>query len=255
MNNNLFVFGCSYATGEELLLDRLGEIDGYRISTANDPRKFFKRLEKEKRLEEYESVKQLQKEIAWPQLLANKLKLKCVNLAESGNSLDKMLFQLYKEIYKGNITKDDKIIISLTKATRNAKFDGDVDSFQLPSLYWPVTSLLGVKDSGDFTTVFNKETDKALLEWFTNDRIVWDYIKNLQAIKNIGQFFNLHVVPTMKNDINPKIELLKKVYNDCSNGFLTDKGLDDFSQGRLAWGHPDKEAHIKFAEHLYELLR
>lgn len=255
MSNRLFVFGCSYATGEELLLDRLGELDDYRISTSNDPRKFFKRLEKEKRLDEYESIKQLQKQIAWPQLLADKLRLECINLAESGNSLDKMLFQLYSEIYNNNITPSDTIIISLTKSTRNAKFDSTVESFQLPSLYWPIDSLLGVKDSGDFVPVFNKDTDKALVQWFTDDRIMWDYVKNLQAIKNIAQFFNLHIVPTMKNDVESNIDLINTIYNDCKKGFITDKGLDDFSEGRLAWGHPDEIAHIKFAEHLHELLR
>lgn len=255
MSNKLFVFGCSYATGEELLMHRLGELDAYRISTADDPRKFFKRLELENRQDEYEEIKLLQKEIAWPKQLSDKLNLNCVNLAESGNSFDKMLYQIYEQVYHGNISKEDTIIVSLTKTTRNAVFDNKVESFQLPSLYWPVKSLIGVKDTGDMKPVIDEKTDIALLQWFTDDRILWDYVKNLQAVRALKENFNLHIVPAMKNNIKTNIPLIEKLYQDCANDFLTDKGLDDFSNDRLAWGHPDQVAHDKYAEYLYDILR
>lgn len=254
MNKKLFVFGCSYATGEELLMHQLKDIDQYRFETRQDPRKFFKKLSIENLEQTYEQIKEDQKKIAWPQLLADRLGYDCVNLAESGNSLDKMLFQLYEQIYQGNIDQEDIVIVSLTKATRNAVFDTTVESFQLPSLYWPVKTLLGVKDTGDMKPVISEETDKALITWFTDDRVLWDYIKNLQAIKNISQFFNLHIVPAMKNDIKSNIPLLQKIYEDCSKGFLTHTGLDDCSEGRLAWGHPDAVAHEVYSKVLYKEL-
>ncbi len=166
-----------------------------------------------------------------------------------------MLFQLYEEIYKGNITKQDTIIISLTQLTRNAYINKTIEAFQLPSLMWPTKSLIGVADTGDYKPVINARTDEALIDWFTDDRILWDGIKNLQAFKNVKQFFNLHLVPAMSYDVKTNIELLKEIYEDCSKGFLTNKHLDDFSTIRHAWGHPDITAHNKYADHLYEILR
>lgn len=253
--NNLFVYGCSYATGEELLAHELGSLDDYRIATADDPRKFFKRLEKEHAVEQYEEIKRRQYKLAWPQILADKLGLECLNRAESGNSLDKMLYQLYEDIYQENISEADTVVISLTKATRNAVFNKTVESFQLPSLYWPVKTLMGVKDTGDMSPVINEDTDKALLEWFTDDRVAWDFIKNLQAIKNISQFFNVKIIPCMHNNIVTSIPLLTHIYHDCNKGFITDKGLDDFAESNHAWGHPTQSAHTRYAEHLYEILR
>lgn len=249
----LFVFGCSYATGEELLAHKLIELDDYRVSTAKDPRKFFKKLEQHNLTDKWEEIKKEQKLIAWPQLLADKLALECINLAESGNSLDKMLYQLYNEIYNGNVSKNDIILFSLTKATRNATFNKTVDSFQLPSLHWPVKTLLGVTDSGDTTSVINKNADRALLDWFTDERVLWDYIKNLKALESIS--FNLYTIPSMKNNFNTTNDLLERIYDDCSQNFITQKSLDDFGTERLAWGHPGKTAHQLYAEHLYEILR
>lgn len=249
MKHRLFVFGCSYATGEELMLHQLGDIDNYRISTSKDPRKFFKKLEEENLQDKYEKIKQDQKRIAWPQLLADKLNYDCINLAESGNSLDKMVFQFFKE--QENISNDDLVIMSLTKASRNAYFNSSVESFQLPSLLWPVKSLLGVKDTGDVKPVISKETDQALLEWFTDDRIVWDFIKNLKILENT----QANIVPAMSDEFKTTIPILEIMINKSKEKFITNKGLDDFCVERHAWGHPTLDAHIKYADHLYEILR
>ena len=132
-----------------------------------------------------------------------------------------MLYQIYQEIYSGNITDKDLIIVSLTKASRNAYFNGDVESFQLPSLYWPSSSLIGIKDTGDAKPVINEKTDMALLDWFTDDRIAWDFLKNLQALKNIKHFFDLEIIPAMSNNLTTKLPVLSKIYEDCQKGFLT----------------------------------
>jgi len=250
MNNKIFVFGCSYATGEELLMHHLGELDSYRIQTAHNPRLFFKKLKQQQNLKNlYEKIKDDQKNIAWPNLLARKLGYECVNLAESGNSLDKILYQLFEEQEK--IGKNDITIISLTKPTRNAVFDKTVNSFQLPSLHWPVKSLLGVKDNGDVEPVINPKTDKALLDWFTNDRIAWDFIKNLKLLTGT----DAKIIPSMTINIDTTFKLFRNIYEECAQGFITTKSLDDFSKYRHAWGHPDADAHKKYAEHLYEILR
>lgn len=255
IKSKIFTFGCSYATGEELLIHELADLNEYRLSTADDPRKFFKQLEDKQLNNQYTEIKEKQKLIAWPQLLADKLGYTSVNLAESGNSLDKMLFQLYEQIENNAITKDDIILISLTKSSRNAFFNETVKSFQLPSLYWPVNTLMTVDDVSDMKPVINKKTDQALLEWFTDDRIAWDFIKNIQAFENLKTSFNLYILPVMNTNISTTLPVLTKMYNTSMSKFLTDKGLDDFSFKRLPWGHPEEDAHVKYAGHLYEILR
>lgn len=255
--NKLFVFGCSYATGEELLMHELGTVDEFRKATAKDPRKFFKKIKELNLQSKYKEIKERQKKFAWPQILADKLDYQCVNLAESGNSLDKIVYQLYKEILEDNISKDDIVIISVTKLTRNAIFKKDsVESFQLPSLYWPVENLIGATDDGDFKPVINEQTDKALLDWFTDDRVIWDFVKNIQTLKNIKNSTNLkiHFVLAIKDNTTATSKTLKDIHNLTLTDFLTYHTLDDCSPGRLAWGHPTQEAHQKYAEHIYGLL-
>ena len=139
MTNKLFAFGCSYATGEELLMHHLDDVDQYRIKTASDPRKFFSMLDKDPNLIlKYNDIKIEQKKISWPNILSNLLELECVNLAESGNSLDKIVWQIYQEYHSKNIKDNDIVIVSLTKSTRNLYFSDTPESFQLPSLLWPI---------------------------------------------------------------------------------------------------------------------
>jgi len=248
MNSKLYVFGCSYATGEELLCHEL-PIDDYRIKFANDPRKFFYKLETLTLQDKYEEIKIRQKQLSWPNLLADKLGVECINLSESGNSLDKIVYQVLENNYKFN--KRDMIIVSLTKPTRNAVFDSTVESFQLPSLMWPVKTLMGVKDTGDVKPVIDKDTDKALLKWFTNDRVAWDFVKNIQVLEKL----DVCIVPAMKDTFTTSMLTLQRLFNSSKEKFLTQSTLDDFCQQRHAWGHPDKEAHEKYAEHIYGLLR
>jgi len=249
MSNRLFVFGCSYATGEELLLHELGYLDRYRIQTANDPRLFFKKLKETNSEHLYENVKRRQKEIAWPNLLAKKLNYECINLAKNGNSLDEITFQVLQQ--QSHIREKDLVIVSLTKSTRNAVFNKTVESFQLPSLVWPLKRLIGVKDIENSKYVINKQTDKALLDWFTDDRIAWDYLKNLKVLETT----QAKCVLAMNNSLDTSFDLFKDLYKGIEENFLSKKGLDDFSINRHCWGHPEKEAHKKYAEHLYEILR
>lgn len=239
--NKLFVFGCSYATGEELLLGDLMPID------SSDPHKFFDKIKKLNLELKYQNIRLLQKNLAWPQLLANRLGRTCINKAESGNSLDKMLYQF---LTCTEITESDIVIISLTKPTRNAKFNGSVESFQLPSLYYGVDSLIGVDQLGGNRFVFDKNTDKALVNWFSDDRILWDFIKNIEVFRSR----NVYIVPAMSFDINASQEL-KDMYNNLTESYVTHKSLDDFTDHYMPWGHPNGQAHTDYADHLYEIFR
>ena len=96
LNNikRIIVFGCSYATGEEILYHELGsEIEELRKSSADDPRIFFNAVEKNNLTEQIKQIQHNQFDHAWPTKLAALLGVECVNLAESGNSMPTMIWQ------------------------------------------------------------------------------------------------------------------------------------------------------------------
>jgi len=258
MKPKLYVFGCSYSTGEELLLDEIQQLNQLRLDTAHDPRIFFHALEKDIELSrQYQLLIDKQKILSWPNLLAGMMDIECVNLAESGNSLDKMLYQISITEFNSN----DVIIVALTNPYRSMYFSDTAKSFQLPSLVWPVKDrLLGVSVNGNLDYVIGKEEDKAVLKWFNDDRVMWDQIKNLSMLGYLQKSLNLFVVPAMSRKTfelkNYNCPVLPGLYNDLEKTLcITDKNLDDFILTRMPWGHPDKLAHSAYAEHCYEILR
>ena len=87
----IVVFGCSYATGEELLYNQLDD-ELIAVRSRVDPREFFNLIESSAIYQEqYISVIERQYALAWPAKLATLMNVECVNLAESGNSMQKML--------------------------------------------------------------------------------------------------------------------------------------------------------------------
>lgn len=257
MKPRLFVFGCSYCTGEELLLDEIKDLNQLRISTANDPRIFFSNLKKDKKLlDQYQDIVMKQKELSWPNLLASRLGIDCVNLAESGNSLDKIIYQISTTKFNPN----DFVIVALTNPFRGLYFDQEPKSFQLPNLFWSIKDrLLGVKKNGDIDYVIGKEEDRAILKWFNDDRILWDQIKNISVLGFLKNNLNLVIVPAMsRKDFNlkPYNNCLLQTYDDLENKLLSiSRSLDDFTKNRMPWGHPDRSAHESYADHCYEIFR
>lgn len=258
MKPRLYVFGCSYCTGEELLLDEISELHQLRLDTADDPRIFFNALEKNKDLShQYTAIQHRQKQLAWPNLLAELMDMECVNLAESGNSMDKILYQ----ICMTKFAEDDTIIVGLTNPYRSMYFDDTANSFQLPNLIWPIKDrLLGVAGNGNFDHVLGKEEDKAILKWFNDDRVLWDYIKNLSMLESLQQHLNIFVVPAMSRKTfelkTYNVPGLTNLLDDIEKRLsITEKNLDDFVENRMPWGHPDSAAHKKYACFCYEILR
>ena len=76
MNNikRIIVFGCSYATGEELLYDELDQELILIRKNNKDPRKFFNAVENNITYrKQYVDIIKRQYALAWPQTLADKL--------------------------------------------------------------------------------------------------------------------------------------------------------------------------------------
>lgn len=263
LNNikRIIVFGCSYATGEEILYHELGsEIEELRKISANDPRIFFNAVEKNNLTERLKQIQQNQFDYAWPAKLASLLGVECVNLAESGNSMPKMIWQFLN--YQDNILETDLVLFSQTKAERNLFFREFPMSFQITSINGPIkNTLLGISETGNVSSVINEKVDTALMSWFNDDRIVWDFISALHSISYFKQSYNVFLVPAMTTSdvhLQPYNKILfEKQLQNFDSLYLGCKYMDSFREGpqdNLLWGHPSEAVHDKFAQHLYSVL-
>ena len=250
----IVVFGCSYATGEELLYDEL-DTELIAVRSRADPRDFFNLIESSAIYQEqYTSVIRRQYNLAWPAKLAELMNIECVNLAESGNSMQKMLWQFLN--YKEHLTDTDLVIFSQTKPDRNVFFNDMPASFQIAS----ILGLIGVGKNGNASTVIDCNTDKAMLKWFTDDRIIWDDLMVLMSIGYFKNTYNLRVVPAMRSS-EYKLKEYNTMFDDTfkelqSQLFLGNKTMDDFKgSDSLLWGHPTLAVHEQYANYLFSELQ
>ena len=265
MNNikRIIVFGCSYATGEELLYDELDQELILIRKNNKDPRKFFNAVENNITYrKQYVDIIKRQYALAWPQTLADKLNVQCVNLAESGNSMQSMIWQFLD--YRDNISASDLVIFSQTKPDRNMFFKDRPRAFQISSVLNSEEGLIGVADNGNAAVVMDPATDKAILKWFTDDRIVWDELMALMTIAYLKTQYNIRVVPAVGHSdcyraYNFK-EYNKSVFNNTFNLLKDDTlllgrySMDYYKQQQgdnLLWGHPAKRVHDVYADYLY----
>ena len=268
MNNikRIVVFGCSYASGEELLYDELDEELLLVRKNNKDPRAFFNKVESNDLYQlQYADVIKRQYDIAWPKILADKLNVECINFAESGNSMQKMLWQFLN--YRDNITDTDLVIFSQTKPDRNMFFKDKPRAFQIASILSSEEGLIGVADNGNAAVVMDLETDKAILKWFTDDRIVWDELIILMSISYLKKFYNIRIVPTVGYS-DCYLEYNFKEYNNSvfsetfgllkqDNLLLGRYSMDYYKQqegDNLLWGHPSERVHKIYAEYLFKEL-
>lgn len=265
----LVVFGCSYANGEEILYHELGnDLSDLHISTKNDPRIFLDKVKSNSESQKkYEEIKVRQLEKAWPKKLADRLNVPCLNFSESGNSMQRMLWQLLVKIKKKEIFNTDLILISQTKPERNFYFRDDRDvSFQISSANGPIKNqILGISKDGNLENVLSESFDKTMIQWFNDERIYWDFIMTLMALKSLQTDLNLFVVPTMTCSFDIDfVDYTENFFKDSyqqlldSDLFLVSKNLDNFMQDKtemLPWGHPGETVHERFADYLYNEIR
>jgi hypothetical protein len=255
----IVVFGCSYATGEELLYD---ELDSNLVSIRNnspDPREFFNAIESDSVYrEQYADVIKRQYDLAWPATLARLLDVECVNLAESGNSMQKMLWQFLN--YRDKIIDTDLVIFSQTKLDRNVFFKDKPMSFQMASILDSSEGLIGVADNGNASVVIDTDTDKSILKWFTDDRIVWDDLMVLMALGYLKNFYNIRIVPAVRYPLYNLKEYNKDLFGNTydllkqSDLLLGVNSIDSYREDKLLWGHPSKQVHDLYANYLFKEL-
>lgn len=265
MIKRIVVFGCSYCTGEEILYHELGdEFDYLHRSTADDPRIFFNKIEKNNLSNSLKSIQKKQMHLAWPKKLSDLLGVECLNLAESGNSMQKMLWQFLNLMHQGKIQKDDLVLFGQTKFERGLYFREFPMSFQVATANGPgLNKILGISDNGGVSEVMHENLDQAIMHWFNDDRLVWDFLMVLNCLSQWKNKFNLFVVPAMslnQSDLKSyNRELFDSLLKNFENSdlYLTKKGLDHFKQNNneyLPWGHPKEIVHDRYAQHLKEVI-
>lgn len=267
LNNikRIVVFGCSYCTGEEILYHELNEeLHKLYRNTSSDPRIFFDKIEKDNLVQDLCAIQKKQMCLAWPKKLSIMLGIECLNLAQSGNSMQKMLWQLLSQYNQGNILETDLVLVAQTKAERGLYFKESPMSFQISTANGPALSkLLGISSSGGVTQVMGEKLDSAIMHWFNDDRISWDFLMVLNCLAYWKNKINLFMVPAMCLS-NSDLQIYNRnlfafLQNDLNhaNLYISQKGLDDFSTSDtdyLPWGHPKEEIHQKYALHLAEVI-
>jgi len=257
----LLVFGCSYSSGEEILYHELGkDLEILRKNTTHDPRIWLDKIDSSGKGKQLEEIKKRQLEHAWPAKLAKLLDIECLNFSKGGNSLQNMLWEFLNFEHTYGINEDDIILFSRTKAERNVYFgEGYPMAFQIASASGPeMGRILGVTKSGNVTTVITPEADNAIIGWFNDDRITWDYINFLQSFALLRRTHFMFLVPSMKlSTVNLQSynkDLFNSLILEHTDMLIGTRDIDSFTEGpydKLLWGHPKEIVQERFAQHLY----
>jgi hypothetical protein len=239
--DRIVAFGDSMVEGVELL--------DHTLPIANLKRKMdvydWHNLIWEKDLiDQHLKNKEETKKLSYLAQLASLLKKNFINYGIGGNSLESIYWQM---LYDFKPEPTDLILIGLPPLERLWKFinpecyDGNVH------LGW---------------TESYKEYGDTLVDWYSEPRLVFEYIKCLSAIRDYKNSIHSHVyvIPqwqTLKYITSNLSEDWKKPLTDVisqlyySNLFISQKPLMDFSWvTRLEHGHPTLSAHVKMAQYI-----
>jgi hypothetical protein len=167
---------------------------------------------------------------AWPQLLANKLHLECVNCSRPGNSCK----GIWNDIVSENLTSADIVIVMWTHASRWCIIRDD-----------EIEDIAFYMDSPTSNTYYKTYYDKQDANIDLNLRMshVSMYlnskdIKNYHAVYKDTDFQRIEFNTANIIDTVPSLNNLKLKYP---------KGSDN--------KHPGEQAHAEFADNLFEKLK
>lgn len=261
--NRIVAFGCSFTAGTELLDDRLNP---YFVDLKNklDAYQWWEKLKKDpEQMKLQLELRKQEPNYAWPAHLASYLGIDFVNYAQPGNSNELMCWQIEKRFESGEITEDDLVLIGTTGTQRSMFFSNNYPE--------PVPFLLSNIES------YKVELSDQITKYFTDDRLLWNYYRDLKSFESIKQKINgrLFVVPmehirtelclwpstyaygtyrvaSLENALFFN-KIISQLYN--SQLFATiDCCLYDFHSEKtiLPHGHLNEDAHRSFAEQLYK---
>ena len=254
----LVAYGCSYTQGDEILDETY--IPGAEELKRTQGRNAFwiafgKKYPKLRRV----SYNELGKLHAWPQHLANKIGLPCINRAYPGNSIHNIIYNIEQDLAHGNILDTDLVIIGIPSSDRVVYIDnaGKADTLQLSHVDgWP----------DEF-----KKGYSYFINWYNDPTIKFHFSVALRALLGLAQtrlknqLYFVECDPRsmhLKEYINPPMDLsvvktLESAYSDFKQSGLMISDYSLYSQEyrtewELAGGHLAEPAHVMWSEHLYQ---
>ena len=208
--NRLVAFGCSCTWGEAL-----PDTVEYTHSSYNSPAS----------------------KLAWPQVLSNKLSLKCINKGISGASNK----EIFKHILDFKFKPTDKVYILWTYSYRDCTFleHGKVpERITLPSIH-PIHKFLNSKKNKLYATYMFHEYNSFIESYmYANhaklylDKLGIENTHMVYKFKRKSCWFNQYKIPKWNN---VKFLPLK---------FIVDLALDN--------SHPSERSHADFAMQIYK---
>lgn len=254
----ILAFGCSFTAGTEILDHQLNSYF-VNLKTKLDAYQWWEKLKKDpEQMNLQLELRKQEPNHAWPAHLASYLGIDFINYAQPGNSNELICWQVEKRFELGEITEHDLILIGLTGTQRSMFF-----SRAHPE---PVPFLLSNIES------YRAELSDQITKYFTDDRILWNYYRDLKSFESIKQKLNgrLFVIPTecINAELCPwpstyaygtyrvvSLEnalFFNKIINQFYNSQLfltTDFCLYDFNTEEtiLPHGHLNEDAHRSFA--------
>lgn len=247
--DRIIAYGCSLTAGDEL-----GDEYFFGPGIEEMKKKYFCDVEKCYG-DKWEELKKYNRTISWPNYVAEKLGVECVNRAQSGSNLGNVIFKILDDYYSNKITENDLILVGLSS----------------PGRFFYFVELWG--EVAEATSVFNypeawphPELCEVLLKYYVNDyNLMWEYCRDkhhLQLISNllgnrVKMFSLLSIEERWKKefpDFDEKYPHLKHI--DCQDHLMRGTSIYDICEGDvLGWNHPPLKYHIQFADLVYDELK
>lgn len=254
--SRIVAYGCSYTAGQELA-------DAIILNKTHDEIDAYKRKHGIHCIdgvygskENLSACDKLSSELAWPNYIAERFGIPCINRAEKGTSVNEFIFNIERDLITGKIEPTDLILVGLTSPVRFS---------------W-VTKFghMMTKFVGDERWTYNSELNYALLDtWATDCNLIWEYFKHARHLDLLSSCMGgrLKTVMTVQSIESIKIALPDykhrlpwidslKLHNLLSpelslSNFIEDGKWDEQTHG---WGHPKVEVHERYAAHIYDQL-
>lgn len=252
----IIAYGCSYTAGQELgdaiVLNKAHEeIDAYKrkhgIHCTDGVYGNKKTLS---------ACTKLSAELSWPNYIAEKYGIPCINRAEMGTSINEFIFNIERDLISGGIESDDLILVGMTSPVR----------FSWVTEYGHMMT----KFVGDERWTYNSELNDALLDtWATDCNLIWEYYKQARHLDLLSSCMGGRLKMVMAVQSMDSIKLGLPEYKHrlpwidsfkIQNLLTPEMSMSNFIQNGKweeethGWGHPNIEVHKRFANHIYNQL-
>jgi hypothetical protein len=232
----LITFGCSYTQGIGLDGGTFKDHESYRSP--------------------HDAILYIQpaSEHAWPQLLADKLNLECVNLGRGGSS-PKFILQMIKEF---QFQPSDTVIIQWPAGSRRVVWaeEGSDDSMPHdPRVFVELSPQFA--DREDYFRKYNTDFDNLwelglLIESAHNH--LKDITKAVYSVSNDNELRNNKLLPTFF----PIIKKVHRFFKEQSDDLNASVSQIESNKDQLITcndGHPGIQYHIDFSEYMFKELK